>query len=100
MKAIVNVHSQSSHAHCNGLTYEVKEILSAGKLMFCLNVDGHSTDFSPSEVAIVDFAEELQSAYDNVNWSGNTEECRLFNALEMYGKSKGINFTPTYSCPA
>ena len=102
MKAIVvNVYPQSSHAHCNGLTYEVKEILSANdKLLFCLNVGVISTDFTAKEINIVDFAEELQSAYDNRNWSGTTEEYRIYNALEFYKQLKGITFIPTYHCPA
>jgi len=101
MKAIVtNVHPDSSHAHCNGLTYEVKEILSANdRLLFCLDVDGQSADFSVKEVIIVDFAREIQSAYDNVNWKGSVEEHRIYRALEMYGKLKAIKFTPEYYCP-
>ena len=101
MKAIVtNIHTDSSHAHCKGLTYEVKEILSANdKLVFCLNVDGYSTDFSAKEVTIVDFARELQSAYDNVNWKGSQEEHRIHRALETYKVLKGIKFSAEYYCP-
>ena len=59
MKAIVKVNKSSSCAKHNYLTFDVKEIVSRN--LIALDINGVTTDFSPKEVIIVDFAKEINS---------------------------------------
>lgn len=98
MRAIVNVKKGSAYAKYNGLTFEVSETRADTwneKTRITLNINGANTDFSENEVIIVDFANEIQKAYDNVNWDASRYE--PYNTLKIYGKKRGVKFEPTYT---
>lgn len=99
MKAILNVHKKGAFGHCNGLTFEVKEVLTSGNkgVIYGLVIDGHTTDFTEKEVMICDLQIEMQSAFDGHNW-GDAEATRKFRALEKYCIANGIKFQPEYNC--
>ena len=71
-----------------------------GKMMFCLSVNGTGVDFTCDEIMIVDFATEMQMAFDNHNFYGRQEHYSIYYELCMYASLKGIKFTPEYTCPA
>lgn len=56
MKAIINVSKGSAYSQYNGLTFEVKEVLSKS---VAVDINGVTTDFSFSEVMIVDIYQEV-----------------------------------------
>lgn len=100
MRAIVtNVNPKSSFANCNGLTFEVKEVLTT---LVALNVPDEcgkirAVDFTHKEVFIVDIQEELQQAYDDKNWGS---DYNTYASLEKYCETKGIKLKVKYNCPA
>lgn len=97
MKAIIKVHKDSSHAHLNGLTFEVKEVM---RQLIALDINAVTTDFSHTEVLIVDFQEEIQKAYDNKNWDSSITVQGRFNCLEAYQQANKIKSIATCNCPA
>lgn len=101
MKAIVKVNKNSSYSRFNGLTFEVKEVLSQQIALFIPSLElgkDLTTDFGHSEVIIVDIENELQKAYDNYNWGSDT---RTYRNLEAYCIKNGIIVSkPKYNCPA
>lgn len=98
MKAIINVHKNSIQAKNNGLTFEVKEVLSS---IVALDINGITTDFSFKEVFIVDLINELQKARENRDWGSDN---RTFANLQSYITIKGLNpelkSITKYYCPA
>ena len=101
MKAILNVNEFSCYARFNGLTFEVTEVLNRQVALLIPNLElGKclTTDFSFSEVIIVDIANELQKAYDNYNWGSDNG---IYNNLKAYCTKRGIiTPKPEYNCPA
>jgi CYTH domain-containing protein len=62
MKAIVNVNKNSHYVKFNGLTFEVKELLSKQVALLIPNVEfgkDITTDFGFKEVIIVDIVDEI-----------------------------------------
>jgi hypothetical protein len=61
MKAIVNVNKKSDYAKYNGLTFEVVQIMDK---LICLNINEVDTDFSFTEVLLIDlekyYLEEIE----------------------------------------
>lgn len=99
MKAIVtNIGKDSAYAHCLGLTYNVSDILNNGNshVIFSLLVDNRSVDFSISEVTIVDFQKEYNSAYENAQWVNQERLHKNYLALSRYAEEKRIKFNPKY----
>lgn len=66
MKAIVNVNKNSAYKQLNGLTFDVKELLSK---VVALDVLGLTIDFSYNEIFIVDLKEEFKVAVENASRS-------------------------------
>ena len=56
MKAIINVQKGSAYAKYNGLTFEVRELMSS---TIALDMNGQTTDFNFDEVLIVDLINEF-----------------------------------------
>ena len=88
-----------------GQTFNVKDLHVGGRIS--LDVYGHTTDFSFSEVLIVNFQEEYQKAYDNKNWNSSSKtqfagvkSGDLYNILRDIHDLHKIRFSPKYNCPA
>lgn len=93
MKAILKVSNFSSYSNLNGLTFEVKEVLSS---IISLSIKNVTTDFSYKEVTIVDIDLEIQKAYDSYNWGSDNS---TYPRLVRYCEENKIQFTkPTYYC--
>lgn len=105
MKAIIT-QTKGDFGSLHGLTFEVVDMHQAGRVS--LSIEGNTTDFGFHEVAIIDFQNEMQAAYDNKNWnSGATTTMpssprayMLYDSLKAYRNHNKIGFQPTYSCPA
>ena len=97
MRAIVKVNKNSAFSHLNGLTFDVKEVLSN---IISLDVDGITVDFSFKEVMIVDIQQESQRLYDLCNWYGNIDMLVKFNKLNDYKEQNKIKFELVYNCPS
>lgn len=96
MKAIINVNRKSVYSKLNGLTFDVKDVMSN---LISLDINGIITDFTHKEVMIVDFANELQSAYNRANW--NSSDMTLLFILRSYKIDNNIGDTQLeYNCPA
>jgi 3-deoxy-D-arabino-heptulosonate 7-phosphate (DAHP) synthase class II len=102
MKAIItNIKKRSAYAKYNGLTFEVKEVLSTLIALQIPDENGklNTVDFTFKEVMIVDFEQELQRAYCNANW--DNKYLRHFNNLKNYQEIKKIQkIHLQYNCPA
>lgn len=96
MKAIINVSNGSTYALYNGLTFEVKEVLSR---FVAVDINGVTTDFSFSEVMIVDIYQEVhnlqrieESRFSTQEYSDRLKNLKLYIAsreicLEAYDDS-------------
>jgi len=71
MKVVINVHSASAYSKFNGLTFEVKEILSN---LIAVSIDNRTVDFLYKEVVIVDFQKELKEAWEKAENDLNVHE--------------------------
>ena len=93
MKAVVSVHKRSAYAYLNGHTFTVKSIYNSTVI---LDVNGVHTSFSFSEVFIVDIQKEMQNAFNDYNFYGNT----TFFKLNTYCEKKGYKVDVINNCPA
>jgi hypothetical protein len=100
MKAIVKVSKSSPFAKHNGLTFEVKAVMStvvALEISQRWRDEKMTMDFGFTEIMIVDFARELQKAYDDYNWGSDTNRYRN---LQLYATLNGFYSPVEWNCPA
>ena len=95
MKAILNVNHNSAYSHQNLLTFNVNMIVSEN--LINLNFKGFTADFSAKEIIVIDFEKEMQAAFDDFNFSGNSKR---YNFLKNYQEIHKIKFEPIFNCPA
>lgn len=80
MKVILNVNSKNQYSKFNGLTFEVKDVMSFG--VGVLGISKHNqVDFSWSEVMVVNLTEEIVELYK----SDNTKLLHLLKYVEVKG---------------
>jgi hypothetical protein len=99
MRAIVKVNKESHYAKYNGLTFYVKEVLNQQVALLIPSIELERdvvTDFGFKEVIIVDINNELQIAYDNINWGCDKY---TFSNLKTYCVANNIKYKqPEYNC--
>lgn len=81
MKAIINVNKNSSYAMYNGFTFDIKEVFSN---TLDLNVYGTTTNFSFTEILIVDINEEIEKLQNDCKYPGSIDARKLLNKLSYY----------------
>ncbi|SIR01945.1 hypothetical protein SAMN05880574_1544 [Chryseobacterium sp. RU37D] len=100
MKVIINIQTPSFYTKFNFLTFEVHEIGNTWVSIKGLNPELplNQTDFTFSEVFIVDIEKEMQMARENSDWSGG-EATRKFESLKKYCEFRKIK-DKTFFVPA
>jgi len=88
MRVILKVKKESAYAKYNGLTFNVKEFLNG---LLALDINGKTVDFGFKEVLIVDFKNELNTAFTSVTKEYKEQEVNRFKRLNNYAEVNGID---------
>lgn len=91
MKAIINAPENSLYKNYNGFTFTVSKVLHHG--LFCVDIDGTLTDFSSSELLIVDLEQEVQTAVNNLKYKHYSlqDQHRVIKSLSIYADTHKID---------
>lgn len=87
MKAILNVSKFNQYSKFNFRTFDVVEVLSTG---FCLNINGVKTDFSHTEVILVDIQSIINEHVLFVDRTSPHDKYLLKLKIEMYLRTNKI----------